>query len=69
IYGDREFTDQLYLSKLIPPGNAIREIVLDHSVAPGESTVYVVYTQVDDDHATIHGQVAVTMTFNVGVSE
>lgn len=65
IYSDLDCTDQLYLSKLIPPGKALREIELDKVLSPGDHTVYVVYTQVEEDHATIHQQVIVTMDFTV----
>lgn len=63
IFADSELTDQLYLSGLIPPGKAIREIKLDHKLEPGTHRGYTVYTQVEDDHATIHQQVAITMDF------
>lgn len=65
IYSDAEFTDQLYLSGLVPPGKAIRELNLEKRLDPGTHTVYVFYTQVEDDHETVHGQVAVTMDFSV----
>lgn len=65
IFSDAELTDQLYLSKLIPPGSAKREVKLDRPLSPGTHRVYVVYTQVEDDHATIHQQVVVTMDFTV----
>lgn len=65
IYADAEFSDQLYLSGLIPPGKAIRELNLEKQLDPGTHTVYVVYTQVEDDHETIHQQVTVTMDFSV----
>lgn len=66
IFADDQFTDQLYLSKLIPPGNAKRELKLDKKLDPGTHTVYVVYTQVEDDHATAYQQATVTMEFIVG---
>ena len=65
IFSDAELTDQLYLSTLIPPGSAKREIKLDRPLSPGTHSVYLVYTQVEDDHATIHQQVVVTMDFTV----
>ena len=61
IYGDEEFTDELYLSQLIPPGSALNEITVSHKLEKGTHRVYLAYTQVEDDHATIHGQVFVTM--------
>ncbi len=65
IFADSELSDQLYLSKLIPPGNAKREIQLEHKLKTGTHRVYVVYTQVEDDHATVHNQSIVTMDFTV----
>lgn len=66
IFADDQFTEQLYLSKLIPPGSAKRELKLDKKLDPGTHTVYVVYTQVEDDHATAYQQATVTMEFIVG---
>ncbi len=65
IYADAELTDQLYLSGLIPPGSAKRELELDHALSPGTHRVFVVFTQVEDDHTTIHQQATVTMDFSV----
>lgn len=65
VFSDVELTDQLYLSGLIPPGKAMRELKLDHALAQGDHTVYLAYTQVEDDHATIHGQALVTAVFSV----
>lgn len=65
IFADAELTDQLYLSGLIPPGSAKREIKLDRALEAGTHRVYVVYTQVEDDHSTIHQQAIVTMDFSV----
>lgn len=65
LFADAELTDQIYLSGLIPPGKAKRDLKLDHALAPGNHTVYVAYTQVEDDHATVHGQVLVTAVFSV----
>lgn len=65
IFADAELSDQLYLSKLISPGNAKREIQLERKLPAGDHRVYVVYTQVEDDHATIREQAIVTMDFTV----
>lgn len=65
IFADAELTDQIYLSGLIPPGKALQEITLNHKLDSGTHTVYVAYTQVDDDHATIRGQAIITMDFSV----
>lgn len=65
IYADAEFKDQLYLSGLIPPGKAKKELKLERPLDSGAHRVYVVYTQVLDDHATMHQQATVTMDFTV----
>ena len=65
IFADAELTDQLLLTQLLRPGTALDKIRLDHSLAPGTHRVFVFFTQVDDDHATIKGQFSVTMDFTV----
>lgn len=65
IFSDEALTDELYLSGLIPPGKAIRELNLEKKLDPGVHRVYVAYTQVEDDHQTIHQQIFVTMDFTV----
>lgn len=64
IFADDEYTDQLFLSKLVRPGTAFEEITLDHPLDPGVHRVYVVYTQVDEEES-IAGQSAITMDFHV----
>ena len=68
LYADADFTDQLYLSGLVPPGNGFDELVLDHALPAGDNTVYVVLNQVktdEDGQQTITGQVVHTMKFHV----
>lgn len=65
IFADSALTDQLLLTGLVRPGNAFKEITLEHSLDPGDHRVYVAFTQVEDDLATIHGQIIVTMDFHV----
>ena len=65
IFSDAGFTDQLYLSKLIPPGKALRELELEKRLDIGKHRVFVVFTQVEEDHATVHQQASVTMDFTV----
>ena len=65
IYSDLDLTDEIYLSGLIRPGYAFRDLTLDNALEPGTHTVYVAFTQVEEDLATIHGQVIVTMDFVV----
>lgn len=65
LYGDENFQDQLFLSGLMRPGEAFEEITLDHSLESGTHTCYLVQTQVEDDHETIHGQVVLTLEMTV----
>lgn len=65
IFSDAELTDQLLLTGLLRPGTAFDNITLDHSLDTGTHRVYVVFTQVEKDLATIHAQVVVTMDFTV----
>lgn len=65
IFADSELTDQLLLTGLIRPGAAFDHIELEHSLDPGTHRVYVAFTQVEEDLATIHAQVFVTMDFTV----
>lgn len=65
IFSDAELTDQLILTGLLRPGTAFDNITLDHSLDVGTHRVYVVFTQVEEDLATIHAQVVVTMDFTV----
>lgn len=67
IYGDEGFTDELFLSKLMRPGQAFDHIALAHPLDPGSHTAYVAFTQVEelDGEQAIHAQVFVTMNFTV----
>ncbi|MDE6997798.1 MAG: hypothetical protein K2P04_07990 [Oscillospiraceae bacterium] len=65
IYADQALTDEIYLSGLVRPGSAFREITLENALEPGTHRVYVAFTQVEEDLTTIHGQVMVTMDFIV----
>ena len=57
--------DPLYLSGLIRPGEALRELTLDKPLDKGTHSVYLALTQVEDDHATIHGQSVLTLQMQV----
>ena len=65
IFADQELTDQLLLTGLIRPGSAFDNIELEHALDVGTHRVYVAFTQVEEDLATIHAQVFVTMDFTV----
>ena len=60
-----ENADPIYLSGLMRPGEAFREITLDEALDKGSHTVNLVFTQVEDDHSTIHGQSIVTIEMDV----
>ena len=65
IYADDAFTDQLYLSGLIRPGERFEKVTLERALEKGTHTVYVAYTQVESDLQTIHAQSLITMEFVV----
>lgn len=65
MFADAELTDQLLLTGLIRPGSAFDNITLERALDPGTHQVYVAFTQVEEDLATIHGQVMVTMDLTV----
>jgi hypothetical protein len=69
IYADPEMTDELFLSKLVPPGSGFESITLEHPLETGNHVVYVVVTQIDTDEKTgaqsVTNQVVHTMDFHV----
>jgi hypothetical protein len=69
IYADPEMTDELFLSKLVPPGSGFETITLEHPLETGDHVVYVVITQIDTDEETgaqtVKNQVVHTMDFHV----
>ena len=66
LYTDQRMEgDPIYLSGLMRPGEAFKEITLDKTLGKGSHTVYLVFTQVEDDHATMHGQSVVTIQMEV----
>jgi hypothetical protein len=69
IYADPEMTDELFLSKLVPPGSGFENITLEHPLETGDHVVYVAVTQVDTDEKTgaqsVTNQVVHTMDFHV----
>ena len=69
IYADDDFTERLYLSKLVPPGSAIESFELDKALSEGDHQVYVAMTLVaKDEEGTqrIVDQALYTMVFSVG---
>lgn len=67
IYADDALTDQIFLSELVPPGSGFEEITLSHALDPGDHTVYVAVTQVDneDGQQVMKNQVIHTIEFHV----
>lgn len=67
IYADEAYTDVLYLSKLLRPGTAFKNIQLERKLDPGNYTVHIAYTQVEtaDGAQTIRDQHLVSMVFHV----
>lgn len=67
IYGNAEMTDELFLSKLIRPGQTFEQVTLNRALEKGEHQVFVVFTQVEevDGEQSICGQRTVTMNFFV----
>lgn len=55
IYKDKTAQEQLLLSGLIPPGQGIDHFTSEIKLDPGEYKALLVITQVEDDHATLHG--------------
>ena len=56
-----EDAEPIFLSGLMRPGEAYREITLDEALDEGTHRVNLAMTQVEDDHSTIHGQSVVTI--------
>jgi hypothetical protein len=69
IYANPDMTDELFLSKLVPPGSGFENITLERPLEEGDHTVYVALTQVKTDETTgsqtIGNQVVHTMEFHV----
>lgn len=66
IYIDKDLTEQVLLTGLIPPGSGIEEFDSEIALEPGTYEAVLVLTQVEDDHSTIHAQTMVTLDLNVG---
>lgn len=68
IFADAALEDQLFLSGLLRPGEGFESIELERALDPGDHTVYVALTQVEeneDGEQVIHNQVVHTMDFHV----
>lgn len=65
MYADSAFTDEIYLSGLVPPGKALEKFKTSRKLDKGDHTVYMAFTTVEEDHATVRAQVVVNMTLHV----
>lgn len=65
IYSDDALTDELYLTQLIRPGDGIESFTTSRELEEGSHSCILVFTQVEDDHQTIHAQVKVVYTLSV----
>lgn len=65
IYTDVNYSEELYLSKLMKPGSGIKNFQCKKKPEPGVHDVVMVFTFVENDHATIHSQTNVTYTLHV----
>lgn len=67
IYKDQTAKEQLYLSGLIPPGSGLDKFTSEIKLDNGEYNALLVVTQVEEDHATIHGgQLFLSLHLKVG---
>lgn len=55
IYKDYSAQEQLLLTGLIPPGSGIDHFTSEIKLDPGQYKALLVITQVEEDHATLHG--------------
>ena len=66
IYKDGTFSEQIYLSGLLAPGQVIESFTSEIKFDPGEYEVVVLFTTVADDHKTMTSQTPVVINFKVG---
>ena len=65
IYLNNDMDQQILLTGLIPPDSELSEFDSEIPLEPGEYTSTLVITQIEDDHATIHGQAYVVLNLIV----
>ena len=68
IYLDYDLDQQMLLTGLIPPESKIDSFKSEIPLKPGRYEAMLVFTQIEDDHATIHGQSKVALIVIVGDS-
>lgn len=64
IYADQSLTDELFLSKLMPPGSRFETISFERKLDPGTYTGYLVYTQVKDEEVETDGESTLTQVIH-----
>lgn len=65
MYADSAFTDEIFLSGLVPPGKALNQFKATRKLDKGDHEVYMAFTTVEDDHTTARSQILVTMNLHV----
>lgn len=65
IFKDQEKKEQVLLTKLIPPGSALKQFTTETKLEPGTYEGVLVLTQVKEDHKTIQSQTSVVYTMTV----
>lgn len=65
IYFNHDLEQQMLLTGLIPPGTKIESFVSEIPIPPGEYEATLVFTQLEDDHATLCGQSMVVLNIIV----
>lgn len=65
IYLDQKLSDEVLLTKLIPPGSRLESFETSRQLEPGNYDAVLVFTTVKDDHKTIKNQVCVAYTLTV----
>ncbi len=65
MYADPDFTEQVFISGLIPPGSQLESFKTSKKFPEGNTEVFLVVTLVDDDHKTLINQTAISITLVV----
>lgn len=66
MYNGSNIDEQLFLSGLLKPGQALDKIELNTALPDGDHSAVLFFTTVEDDHKTLHSQISVTMNLHVG---
>lgn len=66
MYNGSNIDEQLFLSGLLKPGQALDKIELNTALSDGDHSAVLFFTTVEDDHKTLHSQISVTMNLHVG---